>query len=137
MELRSSSTGFIAVALLTSISLCSAAGAKAQIEAASPQELEVLNYLPAIAGDYFRYESDAVGRGYHIYVSLPQSYGREPERTYPVVYVLDGDSLFPIIAPTHLFLTFDYDLPEAVIVGIAYGSFEPPINRRGFDYTVA
>ena len=94
-------------------------------------------HLPGIAGDYFRLESTAVGRGFHVFVSLPQSYEADSERSYPVVYVLDGDSLFPIIAPTHLFLTIDYELPEAVIVGIAYGSFDPSVNRRGYDFTVS
>jgi predicted alpha/beta superfamily hydrolase len=51
-----------------------------------------------------------------------------------VVYLLDGDSLFPMLAPHHLFLTYDENLPEAVIVGIAYGSLAPGVNRRDLDY---
>ncbi len=111
--------------------------AEAQNEVDAPPDDGALSHLPGIAGDYFRHDSDAVGRGFHIYVSLPQSYRRNPDQVYPVVYVLDGDSLFPIVAPTHQFMTFDYGLPEAVIVGIAYGSFDPGINRRGFDYSMA
>ena len=108
-----------------------------QPRAETLSEIGALSHLPGIAGDYFRLESSAVGRPFHVFVSLPQSYGDKPEKNYPVVYVLDGDSLFPIIAPTHLFLTIDYELPEAVIVGIAYGSFDPLVNRRGYDFSVA
>lgn len=49
------------------------------------------------------------------------------------MYLLDGDSLFPILDANHLFLTYDEGLPEAIVVGIAYGSFDPGTNRRGFD----
>lgn len=54
---------------------------------------------------------------------------------YPVVYVLDGDSLFPILAANHLFLNYDENLPQAFIVGIAYGSFDPKTNRRKLDFS--
>lgn len=94
-----------------------------------------LDYLPALAGDYFKLDSNAVGRPFHIYVRLPPDYDERPDTRYPVVYVLDGDSLFPILAANHLFLNFDEGLPEAIVVGIAYGSFEFPVNRRGYDYT--
>ena len=109
----------------------------AQPRIATPHQTEPLSHLPGIAGDYFKLESTAIGRDFHIFVSLPQSYEDNSEQLYPVVYVLDGDSLFPIIAPTHLFLTIDYELPEAVIVGIAYGSFDPSVNKRGYDFTVS
>lgn len=95
---------------------------------------EALDHLPALKGGYFRHDSAAVGRHFHIFVRLPERYEAEPERRWPVVYVLDGDSLFPMLAPAHLFLTYDERLPDAVIVGIAYGGFGPEVNRRGFDF---
>jgi predicted alpha/beta superfamily hydrolase len=75
-----------------------------------------------------------VGHPYHIYVRLPDGYAADTGRRYPVVYLLDGDSLFPIIAPTHLFLTIDDKVPEAIVVGISYGSFAKPQNRRHIDF---
>ncbi|HEX4737180.1 MAG TPA: alpha/beta hydrolase-fold protein [Allosphingosinicella sp.] len=93
-----------------------------------------LDYLPALRGDYFRLDSKAVGRAFHIYVRYPEDYGKDPARLYPVVYLLDGDSLFPLLAPEHLFLGYDEHLPEAIIVGIAYGSFDPAVNRREIDF---
>lgn len=96
-----------------------------------------LEHLPALAGDYFPLVSHANGRTYHVYVRLPEGYDAPDERTYPVVYLLDGDSLFPLLAPTHLFLGYDEGLPEAIIVGLAYGGFDPAINRRNLDFTAA
>jgi uncharacterized protein len=103
--------------------------------AASPSRTVPLEHLPALAGDYFAIDSSAVGRRFHIYVRLPAEYGAQPERLHPVVYLLDGDSLFPILAANHLFLTYDDGLPEAIVVGIAYGGFGPDLNRRHIDFT--
>jgi len=101
---------------------------------ANSEDTIPLNYLPALNGDYFEFESQAVGRLFHIYVRLPEGYVKETAR-YPVVYLLDGDSLFPILAANHLFLNYDEGLPEAIVVGIAYGSFDLSINKRGFDFS--
>lgn len=92
-----------------------------------------IDYLPALAGDYFKLDSKIVGRPYHIFVRLPQGYEDEPLETYPVIYLLDGDSLFPMLAPTHLFLTYDEQIPEAIVVGIAYGGFGD-VNKRAIDF---
>lgn len=94
-----------------------------------------MDHLTGLKGDYFRYESKQVGRPFHIYVRLPMDYAANPEKRYPVVYLLDGDTLFPILGANHLFLHFDENLPEAIIVGIAYGSFDPAINRRDYDFS--
>lgn len=94
-----------------------------------------LNHLPAISGDYFEFKSRSVGRPFHVYVRFPEGYDAEKNIQYPVVYVLDADSLFPLVAANHLFLNYDEDLPRAIIVGIAYGSFDPATNKRGFDFS--
>lgn len=94
-----------------------------------------LEHLPALAGDYFPIHSQATGRTYHIYVRLPEGYDADADARWPVVYLLDGDSLFPLLAPTHLFLHYDEQLPEAILVGIAYGSFDPSINKRHVDFS--
>ena len=91
-----------------------------------------LEHLPAISGDYFPMRSRETDSRYHIYIRYPQGYS--DARRYPVVYLLDGDSLFPYLATHHLFLTIDDNLPEAIIVGIAYGSFDEAVNRRGPDF---
>jgi predicted alpha/beta superfamily hydrolase len=91
--------------------------------------------LPALSGDYFPLASPETGRTYHIYIRYPEDYASHPARRYPIVYLLDGDSAFPLLAPEHLFIHYDDKLPDALIVGIAYGSFDPSVNRRHFDFS--
>lgn len=98
------------------------------------QTTQTNQHLTALQGDYFKIQSTHVGRDFHINVRLPLGYQSSDAKTYPVVYVLDGDSLFPLLAPTHLFLNLDEKLPEAIIVGISYGSFDPAINKRDIDF---
>lgn len=93
-----------------------------------------LDHLPALRGDYFRLESQATGRPYHIYVRYPEGYDPAAPTLYPTVYLTDGDSLFPILAASHLFLHYDDALPEALVVGVAYGGFDPAVNLRHIDY---
>ena len=92
-----------------------------------------LNHLPALRGDYFRIDSEATGRPYHIYVRYPEGYDPAANVTWPTVYLTDGDSLFPILAANHLFLHYDEHLPEALVGGVAYGGFDPAVNRRNID----
>lgn len=92
-----------------------------------------IEHLPALAGDYLRVSRADVGT-YFVYIRYPEDYRANPAKRYPIVYLLDGDSTFPYLAPHHLFLTYDDKLPEAILVGIAYGSFATPQNRREKDF---
>ena len=121
--------------LLLALTIFLGCQSEAPSSAGDPTSTIPLDHLPSISGDYFAFESRAVGRSYHIYVSLPEGYDAAGSVDYPVVYLLDGDSLFPILAANHLFLQYDEDLPKAIVVGIAYGSFDPKINKRGFDFS--
>lgn len=114
--------------------VCSCASTSRNQQPISPN-LAPIAYLPAISGDYFPINSAAIGRTYHIYVRLPEGYNTNTAARYPVIYLLDGDSLFPLLSPTHLFLTYDEKLPEAILVGISYGGFDPSINKRNIDFT--
>lgn len=96
-----------------------------------------LDHLPALKGGYFPLVSRSTGRTHHVYVRLPEGYDAAQDKAWPVVYVLDGDSLFPLLASTHLFLGYDEKLPEAIIVGIAYGGFDPDTNKRNIDFTAS
>lgn len=93
-------------------------------------------FLQGLGDVQYRYiESKHVGRGYHLYVSLPDGY-EESEDAYPTLYVLDGGELFPLLASYHRYLSFGEALPEMIIVGISYGSddFENG-NFRSTDFT--
>lgn len=105
-----------------------------QAEPAPPPA--TLAWLPALAGAQFDVPAREIGRTFHIYVRLPSDYATTgPAHRYPVVYVLDGDSLWPMLAANHLFIHYDDRLPEAIVVGIAYGGFGPEVNKRGIDFT--
>ena len=105
--------------------------------ACAPQAQRVtpLDHLPVLRGDYFAIESRETGHRYHIYIKAPESYGKSPQQRYPAVYLLDGDSLFPLLAASQTFNEIDDGIGEALVVGIAYGSFQPPQNRRRHDFT--
>ena len=88
----------------------------------------------ALAGDYFMVTGKELGRPFHIYIRHPESYAANPQQRFPIIYLLDGDSLFPALAPTQLFTEIDDNIDEAIVVGIAYGSFAPPVNMRRTDF---
>jgi predicted alpha/beta superfamily hydrolase len=85
---------------------------------------------------YHYIESENVGRGYHIFVSLPVGYDQSSEERYPTIYTLDGGGLFPLLSAYYRLLSFEEEFPSAIIVGISYGSdtFEGG-NYRSTDYT--
>ena len=123
-------TRFMRLAIAASIALTlSAVPAAANSQATGP-----IAYLPALAGDYFAIQSDILNRRMHIFIRLPEAYEKEPGKKFPVVYLLDGDSLFPMLAPEHLFLNYDEGLPDAIVVGIAYGGFSSDVNKRDTDF---
>lgn len=105
------------------------------VPAAVPRPSVPLDHLPVLAGDYFAISSRETGHDYHIYIRYPDAYDAEPGARYPTLYVLDGDSLFPHLASNQIFLHYDDKVPDAIVVGIAYGSFDPPQNRRRHDFT--
>jgi len=84
---------------------------------------------------YHLSQSETIGRDFHIYVMLPDNY-EESAQVYPTVYLLDGGNLFPMLTPYYRYLHFGEEIPDAIIVGISYGSddFETG-NFRSTDYT--
>lgn len=85
---------------------------------------------------YHHIESEAVGRGYHVYVMLPEGYDSTADDTYPTIYVLDGGALFPLFAAYYRYLNFGEEIPDAIIVGVSYGSDTlEGGNFRSTDYT--
>ena len=102
----------------------------------APARAERIDYLAGLSpADHYELLSEAVGRSYHIFVRLPENYD-ETRDAYPTVYLLDGDIVFPLIAAYHLFLSYDEPVPDAIIVGISYGTFDRENgNYRGTDYT--
>ena len=94
-------------------------------------------YLHGLGDTRYHYvESEHVGRNYHVYVMLPSGYDKTANRQYPTIYLLDGGALFPMMASYYRYLNFGEEIPDAIIVGISYGSdnFEGG-NYRSTDFT--
>ena len=97
------------------------------------------SYLQGL-GDtrYHRVQSDNVGRDFHVYVMLPDTYEDSAGIDYPTIYLLDGGGLYPMMTAYYRYLNFGEEIPDAIIVGISYGgdTFEEG-NFRSTDYTAA
>lgn len=75
-------------------------------------------------------------RGYQVFVALPPSYAREPQRKYPVLYVTDADYAFPIVRQINRRLNLDGPkVEEFILVGLSYGKGEDGAVSRRRDYT--
>lgn len=78
-------------------------------------------------------EPDAV---YHVYVRLPENHEAGDERRYPVVYLLDGGNMFPLLAGYYRYLELGEEIPELILVGISYGTdYFRQGNQRSRDFT--
>lgn len=53
-----------------------------------------------------------------IYIQLPSGYQPDAPRTYPVVFLLDGDVLLPALTTVHAFYSGGF-IPEMVLIGIS------------------
>ena len=85
--------------------------------------------------EVYKLESKTNGFTYPIYVALPGSYSFT-DRSYPVVYMLDGYSSFGIMVQEQRLLAFSSEVPEAIIVGISSeGGSKEFIYNRARDYT--
>lgn len=100
---------------------------------ASPSLDRLFGLGPAV--DHFTVRSETLDRDFHVYVRLPRAYD-QADCDWPVVYVLDGGILFPMLAPYQLMLEIDELAPQVVMVGISYGGLGfANGNLRSTDYT--
>ncbi len=81
-------------------------------------------------------KSQSPDKDYHILVGLPDDYDASGDRTYPVVYILDGGELYPLFASYTRLLRFAGDVPDFILVGISYGTSDwENGNDRSHDFT--
>lgn len=96
-----------------------------------------LEYLQSLRNtSYEVVEAPGIGRSFHVYTMLPDSYTEDTDRHYPSIYILDGGTLFPLLGSYHRSLRAADETQEAIIVGISYGadSFADG-NYRSTDFT--
>lgn len=92
------------------------AAAMASLASAQPQRVQV--------------SSKVFGRARPVDVSLPRNYDRDSTARYPVIYVLDGESLGDLTAATVRFYSSTNVMPRAIVVAI-------PNEDRNRDFTPA
>lgn len=83
---------------------------------------------------YHKHESPLLQHTYHIFLRLPED--MTADKKYPVVYCLDGGVGYPLLAGFYRYIRLGEEVPDAIIVGIAYGTTDwRNGNNRGHDYT--
>lgn len=108
----------------------------AQVMAQNAQQPVAKNPPVTIANsEQFTLFSVNSQQAYKIYVHLPTSYSAN-DTTYPVMYELDADIGFGSVAELSTMLPRRNEMPEIIVVGIAYGAYPGQEgNNRMRDYT--
>lgn len=122
------------LAFIACLSLCTLASAPAQ----QPQDARLSKFPNvSIANTELRIlKSSSTGRDYDIYVHLPDGYAQNREKKRPVVYVLDGQWDFKLLASIYGGLFYDKFIPEMIVVGVTYHGTSPKYDAlRAMDYT--
>src|SRR5665213_519018 len=75
------------------------------------------------------------GQEYVLQISLPAGYANTNKK-YPVVYLMDSQWDFPLVAALYGQQYYDGFVPEMIVVGITWGGNHPnPDSLRARDYT--
>ncbi len=76
----------------------------------------------------------AIDQEYVISVALPYHYDENPDKTYPVIYVLDGSWYFGMVVDMVRIMNFRVsfcdELPDAIVVGIGYPNGKTLIEKQ-------
>jgi hypothetical protein len=109
-----------------------AAGALALVAASSIATIAVLTQDgPPPASAHAALASQRLGGAREYHVHLPASYAREPQRRYPVAYVLDAGPQFAAMIDASALLARLERVPELIVVGIP----SPDDAARQRDFT--
>lgn len=104
---------------------------------AQPKKAQIEKSFINKNAEYYLFNSQEAQDTFHVYIKTPESYDTT-KTDYPVLYVLDGDIVFPIASGMMQYLLYGEYVPEMIIVGIGYGTLdESPEgqNRRSRDYS--
>lgn len=72
---------------------------------------------------------------YPLFIKLPRSYSRNKDKTYPVVYLLDGSYAFQVASGATRFAMNSGAMNEAILVAIGYSQGSKGSSSRIRDYT--
>lgn len=82
-----------------------------------------------------RLYAQAVGDSFSVFVSLPEDYHPQEKKSFPVVYLLDANLYFDIMATTIRKYAEVGLAPEVILVGIGYKDFPTMDSLRNRDDT--
>ncbi|KGJ98093.1 alpha/beta hydrolase [Thalassotalea sp. ND16A] len=74
-------------------------------------------------------------RVYPLFIKLPKSYQKKPDKHYPVIYLSDAWYAFQIVSGATRYPMNVGKMEEAIIVGISYSKEAKRDNSRVRDYT--
>src|SRR4051812_33837409 len=81
-------------------------------------------------------KSTSTGRTYDLYIHKPAGFDENKDKHYPVLYLLDGQWDFQLLASVVGGLVYDKWMPDIVVVGITYSGDHPDyLALRAMDYT--
>lgn len=76
------------------------------------------------------------GQEYQLQVMLPAGYNNSNDKKYPVLYLMDAQWDFPLLASLYGQQYYDGFIPSMIIVGVTWGGVNPnPDSLRARDYT--
>ncbi len=78
------------------------------------------------------WHSAITNRDYLLYIAYPPSYGKNPEQSYPVVFLTDAYWSFNLMATISPTLWQDQLVPEYILVGIGYADKSLDYNKERF-----
>ncbi len=92
-----------------------------------------LSYDPLIKNSFHIF-SETIKDSFNIFVSLPKDY-EKTDKSYPVVYVLDANVAFDILATLMKLQSNGLDCRQAIYIGVGYKDILIMDSLRGRDYT--
>jgi predicted alpha/beta superfamily hydrolase len=72
---------------------------------------------------------------YPIYIKLPRSYRRHPDKTYPVIYLTDAPYSFPLVAGAIRFPVNSGKMEQVILVAVSYSKSSRGQSSRVRDFT--
>ena len=106
----------------------------AMLMTASPAAAQVLPYAMSWE-EPLSVRADGYDYDHEVLVALPPSYHLSPERSYPVLWSMDGAMAFSMTAGIVNLYTLGARIPEIIVVGVGHPSEEgmAGLGKRTFD----
>lgn len=122
--------------MLSTMMIAAGLAFQAVQSAPAPEAGRVIDRLPVLAGtQHIEHVSPRLQRPLQLFVKTPDIMP-EGGGPLPIIYVLDADQAFPLLAAYSWSLTFSEEMAPSILVGIGYGSTQSGVNFRSTDYSV-